>query len=184
MGTTIWMAWHEPNILQTFVTLIWFRRNIYHCFSECEPQLMLSIWSLHQQCIFWLASQLGTTVASVHTHAHTHTPTQHTHPTHTTLCTNKPTTILRSEDHILFEITKILWFHRRQARHDTFVTSRVRGRRLELVQAETVYLGNLLFPVRHPCRSWASNTGGQAATIGSCHPHYVRSSSTMHLYGT
>jgi hypothetical protein len=130
----------------------------------------------------WLASQLGTTIAYVHTHAHT--PTQHTHPTHTTLCTNKPKTILRLEDHILLEITEILWFHTRRARHDTFVASHVRGRRLELVQAETVYLGNLLFPVRHPCRSRASNTGGQAATTGSCHPHYVTSSSTMHLYGT
>jgi hypothetical protein len=51
MGTIVWMAWREPDILQTFVALIWCMRNIYHCFSECEPQLMLLIWSLHQQCI-------------------------------------------------------------------------------------------------------------------------------------
>jgi hypothetical protein len=70
---------------------------------------------------FLTPSYLGTAVASVRTHAHySHHP-----------CTNKPTTTLRSEDRVLLEITEILWFHRRRARHDPIVASCVRGRRLE-----------------------------------------------------
>jgi hypothetical protein len=48
--------------------------------------------------LFLLTSQLGTVVASVYTHA------PYTHH----LYTNKPITILRSEDRVLLEITEIL----------------------------------------------------------------------------
>jgi hypothetical protein len=94
---------------------------------------------------FFYASHLGTAVVSVHTHARP----LNTRTLHTPLMYKQTTTTIRSEDRVLLEITEILWFRRRRARHDLFVASRERETR----QAETVYFGKLLFPVRHQCQS-------------------------------
>ena len=111
------------------------------------------------QSFFLLASYLGTAVVSVRTHART--LTQHTHTTHTTRVQTNLQLHSDLKTASFVEITEILRFRRRRARHDPIVASRVRDRCLEPVQAETGCCTAHTGCDTNVCDHRGSNAGGQ-----------------------